>query len=259
MGLSDRAILGAHVELAEVGVYTLAYQFALIIQVVNLAVDGSWRAFLFRAVNDLKKHLWIQRLATYYVVGIAFVGWGIAVFGVDVIKLATPVSYHRAILVLPFLCLATYLLVFYQIWSDGVLAIKNTKGLPIIAMIAALLGVTLNLLLIPRYGIFAAALNSIIMYSTLAACAYFLASKLNLLSYEYVRWVKVTLVAIVLGLIAYHLSLGSELLDILAKFGLIFIWPFFLYLIGFWTEQEVIAIKAALSRLLHGSWSNSRS
>jgi O-antigen/teichoic acid export membrane protein len=65
LGMSDRAILGVYANLSEVGVYTLAYQLALVLQMINAAVSGSWRAFLFRTVDNPAEGALISELAIF--------------------------------------------------------------------------------------------------------------------------------------------------------------------------------------------------
>jgi O-antigen/teichoic acid export membrane protein len=183
------------------------------------------------------------------VAGLAFLGWGLAVFGMEFIKIATPVSYHRAALVLPWLVISMFFNVLYQIWSDTVLMSKKTKGLPVIAFMAALVSVILNILFVARFGIMAAAFNNIVAFGILAGGAYYLALRVNPIGYDYSRWQKVIGVALFLGFVACQVSFGSDLVNIFIKMGFILLWPIILYFLGFWTDRELIFMKLCLSRL----------
>ena len=251
LGLSDRAILAANTSLGDVGIYTLAYQFALVLQVINLSVDAAWRAFVFRAVGSSTQSKWIPRLSTYYILGLAFVAWGIAVFGVDAIALVTPQSYHGASQVLPWLTLAMFMIVFYQVWSGTVLASKKTGGLAVITFVAALLNVGLNLYLVPRFGMMAAAVNAVIGYAALAAGAYFLARRVYPIPYEYSRWLRVIIVAVgsaFLALVVF--STQPALISIVGKSLLALAWPLLLYIVGFWTSQELAFAQQTALRVV---------
>ncbi len=164
--LSDRFFLQYFRNEFEVGLYTLAYNIGLVINLLVLSIQQVWQKQMFDTVrDDPDASRTIGRLFTAYAALLGVAGLGLTLFRREIIALLTPPEYHAAARVVP-LIVAAYALNGLTLATNIGMKVRNRNhlSLPIVAA-AALLNLGLNFLLVPRYGMMGAA------WATL--CAYF--------------------------------------------------------------------------------------
>jgi O-antigen/teichoic acid export membrane protein len=154
---SDRLFL-AHVSKADVGVYSLAYNFAFLISVViGDSFTKVWGVSLYSYASG---DGWQERLASIgrwliFVLGAS--AMGISLFGRDVLTLMVPASYYPPVLMLPVLVFGYFLREVGDFFNSTLLIGIGSGLVGRIAVLGAVLNLALNAALIPRYGIWGAA------------------------------------------------------------------------------------------------------
>ena len=157
---SDRYIIELFRSREEVGTYALAYRIAAVMLMAITAFSMGWAPLRYKIYEQPGARETYRRLASYYVVVISFIGVGLGAFSRDIVAVIAPSSYAAAGAVVPIIALA------YAIYGVNVLMItgmgvtKRTGPLAPIALAGATLNIGLNLLLVPRFGIQAAALST---------------------------------------------------------------------------------------------------
>lgn len=168
LSLSDRAILSAWVDASELGVYNLGYQVGAIASLFIVALNQSILPDYGRALTNVSARRELARLVTYHVHLVAFAGLGTALLGPHVIRFVTPESYSRAADVIPWIALGSVFYGLYVIRMNAVTMIAGeTRWVWIATLLAASVNVMLNLLLVPVWGIMAAAINTAVGYAVL--------------------------------------------------------------------------------------------
>ena len=154
---SDRLFL-AHVSKADVGIYSLAYNFAFLLSVViGDSFSKSWGvSFYAHATGDD----WQERFATigrwlFFVLGTASIG--ISLFARDALTLMVPHSYYPPMFMLPVLVFAYFLREVGDFFNSMLLIGAGSGLVGKIAVAVAIVNVALNAVLIPFYGIWGAA------------------------------------------------------------------------------------------------------
>jgi len=239
LSMSDRAILQHYVSLGQLGIYSLGYQFGTAYQMVATAVNNSLIPLFGRSASDEKELKLIPSVATYYVLVITTIGLTIAVLAGDIIVLLTPLSYHNAGKVVPWVIMG-YLMMGVYYLPMNVLSITagETKAVPFVTMVGAAVNIGMNLLLVPKFGVMAAAVNTALGYAVLAVLMFFVAQRTQPIDYEYRRLGKIFFSGT--WLFAFgHLSMRfTPLANICIGSLVIILFPFALKLLGFWTERE---------------------
>lgn len=245
LNLSDRVLLGRFVTLTQVGIYSLGYQVG---QALNLVIESgnqAWAPFFFRSETEQKQSPAMLRFATYFVTVMSGLCLAAALGARPALRLLTPPAYWGAEPVAVWLALGFLSLAPYYVWANTIMYSKRVAGFPIITLVAGLVNVGLNLWLIPRWGIMAAAVNTVIGYAVLAGLNYVLARRVYPLPYEYGRWFKGIALAVLVGSLGQVVRLDNVWLDSAARLALIGVWGMGLLLVGFLNESE----RAALARL----------
>jgi O-antigen/teichoic acid export membrane protein len=154
---SDRLFL-AHVSKADVGVYSLAYNFAFLLSVIiGDSFTKSWGvSFYAHATGDD----WKFRFVTIgrwliFVLGTASIG--ISLFARDALTLMVPQSYYPPMFMLPVLVFAYFLREVGDFFNSMLLIGAGSGLVGKIAVVVAILNIALNAALIPFYGIWGAA------------------------------------------------------------------------------------------------------
>jgi O-antigen/teichoic acid export membrane protein len=175
----------------------------------------------------------------------------------DLIELLTPPSYHAAGELVPFIALGIAAMGFYFIPMNLLsMTAGRTGTIPLITVTAATVNVGLNLILVPRMGILAAAIDTAIGYGLLALLTTAYAQRVMHLDYEVVRILKIALAALLVygaGLLAGDAVLGADpLFDLALKLCLAGLLPIVLWLLGFWTPGEKTRISHTIAVHLRG-------
>lgn len=168
LSVSDRLILGAYATPREVGLYHLAYNFALPISTLAIAMTRGTAPVYAHAVHTQSDRAQLAGVITQHAMVTALSGMAVAVLGPPLIELVLPPEYAGASALLPWLCLGSVLLGLYFAPMNVIAILAgNTRYVGIATLVAATVNIALNLLLVPRFGVTAAAINFAIGYSVL--------------------------------------------------------------------------------------------
>jgi O-antigen/teichoic acid export membrane protein len=202
---SDRLFL-AHVSKAEVGVYSMAYNFAFLLSVlIGDSFSKSWGvSFYVHASGDD----WQRRFVTIgrwliFVLGTSSIG--ISLFARDALTLMVPQSYYPPLFMMPVLVFGYFLREVGDFFNSMLLIGTGSGLVGKIAVAVAVLNLALNALLIPFYGIWGAAWATFGTWAIYCAMCWLNAARKHQLPMT--PWP----LALMLGLSALALALRSAL------------------------------------------------
>lgn len=248
LSLSDRAILNHYVPLEQLGVYTLGYQFGMLVNMVVGSVNSAWTPyFMAIIIDDSTKHDIISKLVTYVWGSIAVTGLCVALLSDPAIKMMTTPSFYTSARVVPWVALGYVSLGFGIIPRNILLYQKQTQHVLLITVAAVAINLGLNLLLIPRFGIVAAAVNTFIGYLVSLLISLVLASRAQIVRYERSRIAKLLLVCLTVYIMGVSVNTSSPLLEALLR-GIIMLVGMFLGLwaVRFYDMPELLAMKRVM-------------
>ncbi|MBM3138559.1 MAG: hypothetical protein FJZ98_10280, partial [Chloroflexi bacterium] len=249
--LSDRFILEKFVPLAQIGIYSLGYQFGSIVNMAASALNAAWTPYVFRITDQDPENskIRVARLATYYVLVLAVVFLIIGLFVRDVNHIATEQSYHEAYLVTYWIVVAQLMQGLYYLPVTVLFLIKKTKYIPIVTLASAVVDITLNLVLLPRFGMLAAAWAGFASKVVMVLIVSLIANRLYPIPYEYGRLFKLLLGVIMLFVAGLFVPFTSLWLSLGAKVVLFLLLPAVLALLKFYTSDERDRLRLALHRI----------
>lgn len=247
LSISDRIILERNVPRSELGTYTLAYMFALVVTILTSAISNAFSPMVNRQLKDPETAGNVPRLGTYALAGMVAVSLATAALAREAILIATPPAYHDATRFVPWVVLGSALQGLYFVWSVGTWYSMNTKGIPIITAIGGGANIALNLFLVPRYGVAAAAVNTAVAYAILAGLHGWLAHRLHPIAWEYRRWAVLFAAAIA----TYGACAFAERLPLVAAIGVKILllavgFPALLVALRFFTGGELGRLRAVV-------------
>jgi O-antigen/teichoic acid export membrane protein len=250
LNLSDRVVLQRYVSLAEVGIYSLGYQVAAIVQLFAFSAMNAWSPYFYKTAGQPGASRTLARFATYYWLVVLVLATGVSVLAKDVLAImASRPAYHVAYRVVPWVAFGFVMRGFYFVFVTALYYTKRVKALPIVTVAAGLLNIGLNLLLVPRYGYMAAAVNTFVAYAAQAVVMYFFAQCAYSLPYEAARITKMAAVGLAIMAVSLALPPLSPWPGLAVRCVLLLTFPLWVTLLNFWTKDEKLAFAGAARRL----------
>lgn len=191
MEASDRYLLEIFSTREEVGFYSLAYRIAAVMQIGVAAVSMGWAPLRYRIYRQPHAEDVYRRITTYYVIAASFVVVPLALFAQEIVGVVSPSSYAPAANVVPLLALSYALNGLYVMMVTGMGVTKKTRPMAWTAVAAALVNVGLNVLLIPVWGMEAAAATTVLANALLVAGGWFYSQRVYPIPYEWSRITRV--------------------------------------------------------------------
>ena len=241
LNLSDRFILERYVTLKDIGIYGLGYQMASILQVIAFSATNAISPFYYRtATSSPDAPVILPRVATYYLIFLAWAGIGIIGLSDNLINLiASDKLYVEATRVIPWVVLGFFARGFYFVFVMAVYYSKNLKFLAAISIFSCGINILLNLVLVPRFGYMAAAVNTFIAYGVQAIIMYFYAQKCYLLNYQLKRFVHLIIAFLSISILLYYLSISPAYMGFITKITVILCFPLILFMTNFFDPNEI--------------------
>jgi O-antigen/teichoic acid export membrane protein len=249
INLSDRFILQSSVSLGDIGIYSLACQIAAIAMVATSAINSALSPLLLQQLRD-GQHAHVRLLGTYGLLAMTFCCLGTALLGGEAIHLLTPASFHGGANLVPWIVGAYLFQGVYFVWSIGTWHSMRTALLPLCTIAAAATNIGLNLWLVPHYGIWAAAVTTLIAYAVLMLAHGLLAQWLYPIAWEYRRWLGMIAAAAACFVAGVLVARGGLAFNIAVKsLVLLILFPGLLLMSGFLRREEWIELRGLLSKL----------
>jgi O-antigen/teichoic acid export membrane protein len=154
---SDRLFL-AHISRAEVGVYSLAYNFAFLLSIlIGDSFSKSWSVSFYGLSSGEGWQGRFVEVGRWLIFVLGTSAIGISLFGRDMLTLMVPGSYYPPMLLLPVLVFGYFLREVGDFFNSMLLIGIGSGLVGRIALAGAVLNMALNAALIPHFGIWGAA------------------------------------------------------------------------------------------------------
>jgi O-antigen/teichoic acid export membrane protein len=161
----NRYILQMYGGLDQVGIYTIGYNFGMVMSVPVDAITTAWVPYFMSFVNRREEaKLLFGRIVTFYVIGIGILSLMFYIFAKPVVMLMTQPAFHGAYQVVGLSATAYFLSGLYSLLLPGMYFAKEVKYQTLIQAGAAILGIGANFLFIPRLNVFGAGLGLMFGY-----------------------------------------------------------------------------------------------
>jgi len=173
---TDRICIKEMLELDDLGVYSVGNKIASIFTFTTIGISSAISPLIYRHYKEKQTPEKIALLFRVFSSLSFIVLCFLAFFAALIIEIMTSSDYSAAIPVVPFLLFAIYLnsLTFF---FPGLSIAKKTGKISFIATSAGVFNLILNLILIPRYGIVAAAVVTCLSFGLNFILLYYYAQK----------------------------------------------------------------------------------
>jgi len=240
----DRYFLNYFSTLNEVGLYNLAYKFGNIITILLASpIALIWPAMFLSVKDHSNAKTFYVRAVTYITFLSLLMFLGISLLSKEFIHIFSNKEYWDAYKVIPIIVLTYTLWTLPKITNVAINLKRKTKAAAMIFFLGAAINIGLNFALIPKYGMMGAAYATFMTYVLMSAILFFYNQRLMGVSYEWNRIFKMAIIATLIFMLGYFVVINDLALSIIFKIIIIFLYPLFLYLIRFYTEDEIRRVK----------------
>jgi O-antigen/teichoic acid export membrane protein len=239
----DRYFLQHFSTAAEVGIYSLGYNFGMVIMLFVGSIQLAWPAQMFTLAKQPNAEWQFAKMLTYYLLVLGFMALALSVLAYEVLAIMTTPKFYEAYSVVPFIALSYVLYGAVYMTNTALETQSRIKYMSPIIVICAALNLVLNYLLIPHYGMMGAAWATVITYLALVVIQTAVNLHFWFIPYEYWRIGKIILVWGTIYGASLLIQTPSIWLNGSLKLVLLVTYPFFLYLLRFYKEQELGALK----------------
>jgi len=243
--LSDRFIIKHFYSLSEVGIYNLGYKLASVINVVIIqSFQMGFLPIAFKKFDQPNAKEFFSKVLTYFTFILTLAIIFVSLYSKElIILLAKDKIYYEAYMIVPLISYTFLIKGIYYVFSLGLHYVKKTKYNSFIVLIGAAVNVILNFLIIPYYGIYGAAIASIISSIIIMLLYYYYSQREYYIEYEVKRLLILVFSSIVIISSLYFIDTESILVSFIIKTVIIVAYPIMLFFLRFFTKSEIVKIR----------------
>lgn len=213
---SDRFFLTRYATEAELGLYSLAYRFGMLVSVFYGVVSLAWGPWAFQVGGQADGDTHLSRATSLILLGMAALCAVIALFSAPVIRLLSAPAFWKAADYVPPMTVAYWLFVAQGPLSIGARLARRTDLMAVANVLSAGLCLVLNITLIPPFKVWGAVWATVISFMTLMAVAFYASQRVFPLRQD-LRAFVLSLAILALSLLYSHCVHLSGPLDVVGR------------------------------------------
>jgi O-antigen/teichoic acid export membrane protein len=238
---SDRFIIKMLLGSKYVALYGLGYRVAGVLNMfLVLPFSLGLLPIAYKYYGQPDDARFFSKLMTY---STFFFVWGfvfLSLFSEEIVKIfALQSDFYSAYIVIPIILLSYVFSGMRLTASLGMMLTKNTKHVAWITIAASALNIILNFILIPRFGIIAAAINTLVSFFIFYLVTQFISNKYFRIEYENNKLFLMIMTGSILASGIYLLPEMNLFLSFLVKIILVSFFPFILFFFKFYEKAEL--------------------
>jgi O-antigen/teichoic acid export membrane protein len=180
LNLSDRILIEKFINVSYVGIYSLGYQLGGAILILTSAFFVAYNPYFFNkatTVDNVAAKQELSRINDLFTVVVIVISSILCLFSEEMFKIFFPPAFQKASYVFSLVCIAN---IFFQVSGLYNLAFhqkKKTKELFYVTLASAVINLGLNVLLIPTFSIYGAAISTLLSFIIMLGITYCLSLK----------------------------------------------------------------------------------
>lgn len=254
----DRYALSRYAPLKDVGIYSVGASIGQGLKLFLSAFETAWAPFYYSEMKQPDAKATFRTVTTYGIGALVLLAAGLAATATDIVRLLTTPRYYGAGAIVPWIGLSVMLQGLYLLTSIGLNISKRTVLYPVSTGLAAVTAISMNVVLIPRYGAIGAAWSSSIAYGVLALAGLAFSQSVYPIRHDWPRHLRLAVAGVVSVAAGFWVLPVSAwpLLGIVVRGSVVVaVYSGTLVLLGFFEPREVRQLKQLAGR----AWSASRS
>jgi O-antigen/teichoic acid export membrane protein len=246
----DRYSLNYLSDLDAVGTYTLAFRIANSIKIIVItSIQLSLVPLMFKKMGDPDHKRFYAKSLKYSVYIVMACVMFLSMFSLEIVKVfASNKSYWEAANIIPLL---SFSMVFILMKENVLIGLQITKSSGIMGTLIAITAVFnlgMNILLIPHFGVYGAAISTLVSQMGMFFLFYFIAQKKYPIPYEVKNIILMILTGIAISIVSQLINDWQLIPRLVVKTTLLVLFPFILIPFKFYEPVELEKIKEYFSK-----------
>lgn len=160
---ADRIMINSMCGSSDAGIYSIAYNFALLLSLVTNGINSSLTPYIYQCIKEEKTQK-LKKITTSIVLMVAVISAVFICFIPDMFTLLLPYTYYPALKVIPPVTVGAFFLFLYPLFGSIEFYYEETKYVTYASILGAGINVILNYIFIQLLGYIAAAYTTMICY-----------------------------------------------------------------------------------------------
>ena len=155
----------------EVAIYSVAYSFSLIMNIVTQSINSSYVPWTYRKLkdNDIAP---LKKYTSLLLLGVAALSILPVLVAPELMWIIAPPEYAEGVWVIPPLSTSVFFTFLYNLFGNIEFYFEKTKFVMVASVSGAIVNIGLNLLLMPKFGYLAAGYVTLVCYMLFALAHY---------------------------------------------------------------------------------------
>ena len=180
MALGDRVFIDKMVGTAEMGIYTIGYQFGMIMTLITTSFNQTWTPWVYENLANNKEENKNKIVKATYLVSIAFIIMALVITGIShfLLPIMTTEQYYGASVYVIWIALGYAFFGMYSLVFPYGIHVGKTSYLGIVTFFATILNMVGNYFLIKMNGPIGSAQATLISYVFMFVVVWWYSNKL---------------------------------------------------------------------------------
>jgi len=202
--LSDRYFLNLFVSLEEIGVYSIAYKFGMLINMLLVVpIQRTLTPLIYQSgIGQDAQKIYKDAMFYYALVGCLFL-LAMDVLAPSFLQYFATKDYVSGAAIIPWITLAYFINGFRSFFRSSLILKDKTAILGWIGVVTIILNIGLNYLLIKELGVAGAVIATVISYLFVLSCIYFNAQRIIKIEWKWIRLIKLFAITLI-TIYCYH-------------------------------------------------------
>lgn len=252
VGISDRYFLKTYLSIADAGVYSVGYRFGTITSsFIASPFSQIWDPRRLEAYKKPNSEVIFGKIFTYFLFLMIFAGLIVATVTREILVMMTPKAYWNAYTIVPIIVLSITIFSLHNHFNLGIMIHKKTKYYSYVDTFNGFFILLLNFVLIRKFGIYGAAIATLVAHSFRSTMIYLLSRRHYKIYFEFRRILVLLASASIIYYISWWLNFNSILVSFITKFFLMLMFPLVIFMFGFFSKEEIAKIKSIYAWFFH--------
>jgi len=252
--MSNQLVMQYYLPLSAVAIYSVAYSvgtvfFELVVAGINTAVLPFYYQTVIDEGKEKAKEMF-SYVAVYNTTLVLFLALFVVLWGKELVLLFASSKYLESVAVVPLIAGSCVFQDLFYIPSRSLYMMKKTIYLLPLLFITVSVNLMLSFLLIPRYGIFGAAIATMMAYLLRIVATLIVSQRVYRIPYDYPRFGKALLAFIVIVAVNHYLAEWNGLMMLATKSVLLGTYPILLYFLGFFEKRELSRLRLGVASMM---------
>ncbi len=248
--IGDKYIIKYLLDYSQVGIYSLGYKIAGVLNVfVVQAFALGFLPIAYKMQNSPDAEIFFKKVFKYLSMILVFGALGLSLFSREILLIfAQKPEFYIAYKIVPLITIAFIFKGIQYMFLLGFHYVKKTKYVAYIVTLVLFINIGLNFILIPKLGIWGAALTTVVSSLLISVISYFVSQRFYPVKYEIGKMLLVFAVGFALYCMSGFLADANIYFGIGVKIVLCLAFPILLYIFKFYEKTELDKMKKVVNK-----------